>query len=68
MLGVTDGNPLLFGTQIFSVAELKSGERAGFRWGQRRVGLVVPVEVFLDAERVGADNSVAGADVLSCAG
>ena len=31
VLGVTDGNPLLFGAQIFSVGELESGERAGAR-------------------------------------
>ena len=51
VLGVTDGNPLLFGAQIFSACELESRERAGFRRGQRRVGLVVPLEVFFDAER-----------------
>jgi hypothetical protein len=51
VLGVADGDPLLFGAQIFSVGELESGERVGFRQGQRRVGLVIPVEVFLEAQR-----------------
>ncbi len=57
-LSVDDGNSLLFGAQILSAGELESSERAGFRRGQRRVGLVVPVEFFLDAQRpVGLDVS-----------
>jgi len=49
VFGVADGNPLLFGAQIFSIGELESGERLGFRQGQCRVGLVIAVEVFFDA-------------------
>ena len=51
VLVVTDGNPLLFGAQMFSVGELESSKSVGFRQGQRRVGLVIPVEVFFDAQR-----------------
>ena len=48
--GVADGDPLLFGAQVFSAGEVEGGECAGFRRGQRRVGLVVAVEVFFDAQ------------------
>jgi hypothetical protein len=50
VFGVADGNPLLFDAQIFFASELERGESAGFRRGQRRVGLVVTVEVFFDAQ------------------
>lgn len=44
VLGVAYGNPLLLGAQVLPLSELESGERAGFRQGQRRVGWVIPVE------------------------
>ena len=47
-LGVANRNPFLFSAQIFPLGELESSERAGFFLGQRRVGLVVPVEVFFN--------------------